>query len=593
MCGIGGSIGSISGRTVKKVELESLMAALKHRGPDGTGFWFDRTNQLSLGHNRLSINDLSDAGSQPMVNPENNEVLVFNGEIYNFLELRAELITLGYRFRSKTDTEVLLYALGQWGLGALNRIEGMYAFALWRPRHQELLLVRDPMGIKPLYVWRSGGDGLVFASEVKAFFVMPEFSGLLDPQALRQFLEFGYTFDEQRTCLLGVEKIPPGHFLSVSPSEPNGRLNRYYVPANRFDETVQPPSEDQLYETLSDVVRQHLIADVPIGLLLSGGLDSSLLAAMAARHTQVKTISMGFSDSKLDERPYAQFVADYLKTDHQSIILTPKEIQSGLPEAIRCFDDLFADWGTISTRLLYQRCRELGIKAVIVGEGSDEIFGGYDVFRRSYSRLPTDLWLFHLYRHYAGRRHGRLFRRFRDVMRSNLRESRGDRFDAIRLFESRQQLPNNYVMKVDKASMAASVEARVPFLDRRVAALAYRSPGNLLLSPNNEKIMLRNMAAKYALLPEQATKRRKVGGSIAADWMDDKFEWRGFTQDIILDSGSWTRELGLLPAMEAYFIQGRSGYRAPHPLSIFRNLAWRLLILELWSKAFRITPHAI
>jgi asparagine synthase (glutamine-hydrolysing) len=265
-------------------------------------------------------------------------------------------------------------------------------------------------------------------------------------------------------------------------------------------------------------------------------------------------------------------------------------VSDSLESAIVCFDDLFADWGTISTRLLYRKCRERGIKVVLVGEGADELFGGYDVFRSSASRAPAAWWLFQLYRHYCGRRYGRYFGAFRALMRNYMDCVNGDRFDAIRLFETRNQLPNNYVMKVDKASMSVSVEARVPYLDQRLAEIAYRIPKNLLLADGTEKSMLRRVARRFQLLPEETLARRKLGGSMAVSWLDEQPAFRSFAKDIILAKGGWTEALGLRWAMEDYFVNGRAGYAFPRAISIFRNLAWRLLILEMWSTAYRVAP---
>jgi asparagine synthase (glutamine-hydrolysing) len=206
--------------------------------------------------------------------------------------------------------------------------------------------------------------------------------------------------------------------------------------------------------------------------------------------------------------------------------------------------------------------------------------------------VPTELWLFQLYRRYSGRRYGRFYGDFRAIMREHLELCEGDRFAAVRLFESRQQLPNNYVMKVDKASMSVSVEARVPYLDRRIADIAYSTPATLLLSQASEKLLLRRMAERYHLLPAETLARRKFGGSMASSWMDEQADWRRNAQEIILDPGGWTQELGLASAMQAYFVGNRFGYRFPHPISIFRNLAWRLLILELWARAYQVSPHA-
>ena len=398
-----------------------------------------------------------------------------------FANCDVDLEAKGYRFRSQSDTEVLLFAFAAWGTECVRHIRGMFAFAIWRPAERALFLFRDPMGIKPLYYWNPPGGGIVFASELKAFLAFPGFRPSLDRRAIGQFLEFGYTFEDDRTILNGVHKLPPGHFLRVRANE-KPELERYFRPEVASDRTAKSGDvEEELHATLDEVTAQHLIADVPVGLLLSGGLDSSLIAALAARQTKVRTFTMGFAHSDLDERAHARRVARHIGSEHEEILIAPQEVTDDLESTIACFDDLFADWGTISTRLLYGKCRERGIKVVLVGEGADELFGGYDVFRSSASRAPADWWLFQLYRSYCGRRYGRYFGAFRALMRDYLNSVDGDRFDAIRLFETRNQLPNNYVMKVDKASMSVSVEARVPYLDQRVAEIAYRIPKNLLL----------------------------------------------------------------------------------------------------------------
>jgi asparagine synthase (glutamine-hydrolysing) len=589
MCGIGGWIGEAAGR-LNEAHLATMMAAIRHRGPDDAGTWISADGTVALGHNRLSIIDLSPGGHQPMTNPNNGDVLSFNGEIYNFRELRRHLETKGHQFRSQSDTEVLLFAFAAWGTECVRYIRGMFAFAIWCQAERALFLFRDPMGIKPLYYWRSPGRVLVFTSEVKALLRVPGFQPSLDRRAIGQFLEFGYTFENDRTILNGVHKVPPGHFLRVRADE-EPELKRYFQPQVASDQTAEPGDfEEELHATLEEVTAQHLIADVPVGLLLSGGLDSSLVAALAARKTTVRTFSMGFAQSNLDERVHARRVARHIGSQHEEILITPREVSDGLESTIAYFDDLFADWGTISTRLLYDNCRKRDIKVVLVGEGADELFGGYDVFRSSESRAPVDWWLFQLYRHYCGRRYGRYFAAFRALMREYLNSVHGDRFDAVRLFETRNQLPNNYVMKVDKASMSVSVEARVPYLDQRVAEIAYRIPKGLLLADGTEKNVLRRVARRFQLLPEETLARPKLGGSIAASWLDEQPAFRSFARDIILAGGGWTEALGFEQAMVDYFINNRAGYNFPRAVSIFRNLAWRLLILEMWSSAHRVAP---
>jgi asparagine synthase (glutamine-hydrolysing) len=300
---------------------------------------------------------------------------------------------------------------------------------------------------------------------------------------------------------------------------------------------------------------------------------------------------MGFADSDLDERAHGERVARHIGSEHEEILITADEIGRDLELTVPYFDDLFADWGTISTRLLYRKCRERGIKVVLVGEGADELFGGYGSFRVA-QQGPTHWWLLKLYQWYAGRRYGSFFRSFRRIMRDALERVDGERFGAVRLFESLHQLPNNYVMKVDKASMSVSVEARVPYLDQRIAEIAYRVPGERLLADRTEKRILRDIARGHGLLPEETVTRRKAGGSLAMNWMDDQPKFRRFAQDIILGRGGWTEELGLVPAMTNYFVKNRPGYPFPHAISIFRNLAWRLLILEMWSSFYGLSPRA-
>jgi asparagine synthase (glutamine-hydrolysing) len=567
-----------------------MLDAISARGPDDTGTHIDEVSGVALGHNRLSIIDLTPGGHQPMVNPANGDVLTFNGEIYNFRELRHELEAKGYLFRSQSDSEVLLQAFAAWGAECVRYIRGMFAFAIWRPAKRALFLFRDPMGIKPLYYWNLSGGGIVFASELKALLAFPGFRPSLDRRAIGQFLEFGYTFEDDRTILSGVHKLPPGHFLRVCANE-KPELQRYFHPEVASARAAKVGDiEEELLATLDAVTAQHLIADVPVGLLLSGGLDSSLIAALAARQTTVRTFTMGFAQSNLDERAHARRVAEHIGSEHEEILIRPQEVSDGLESTITCFDDLFADWGTISTRLLYKKCRERGIKVVLVGEGADELFGGYDVFRSSDSQAPVDWWLFQLYRRYCGRRYGRYFGTFRALMRDYLNSVNRDRFDAIRLFETRNQLPNNYVMKVDKASMSVSVEARVPYLDQRVAEIAHRIPKSLLLAEGTEKLILRRVARRFQLLPEETLTRPKLGGSMAACWLDEQPAFRNFAKGIILARGGWTEALGLRPAMEDYFVNNRAGYSFPRAIGIFRNLAWRLLILEMWSSAYRVAP---
>lgn len=590
MCGISGVL--TSAESPLRETLERMADALRHRGPDDRGYFEDPEAHLGLAHNRLSILDLTAAGHQPMTSRDGRIALVYNGEVYNFRELRQELEASGHAFHSRCDTEVVLRAYEQWGSECVTRFQGMFALAVWDGRRRELFLARDPLGMKPLYYTTSveGAPGFFFASELKAFRAVPGFRPRMEPESLASFMEFGYVFDSHRTAFRDVFKLPPGHTLVVRKGGRAEPPRPYHVLPWRADEVAAGDPDlrrDELRDALETVVEQHLVADVPVGILLSGGLDSGLIAALAARHAAVTTLSMGFARASFDERPFARQVARHIGSDHHEIEITPEEVRENLEETVPVFDDLFDDWGTVSTRLLYRKCRERGIKVVLVGEGADELFGGYPVFRTAATaRGPAPWRLLRLWHHYGNRRYGRTLFPFFDLLRGFLRESGGDAFHAVRRFEIRHQLPNQYEMKVDKASMSVSVEARAPYLDRRIADLACRLPASMLLRESRNKAVLREIAQERNLLPPEICDRRKFGASMAMTWMDDDPGFRARAREIVLDSPAvWTDFLGLRRAMEDYFDRGRQGYAFPHPLSLFRVLAWRLMQVELWGRA--------
>lgn len=590
MCGISGWQISSSLTEKYNPQAEKFTLTQKHRGPDSTGSFHSRNGQVYLGHNRLSIVDLSDAGNQPMFS-DAGDTMILNGEIYNYRALKAELKAKGHRFKSESDSEIVLKSYLEWGLSFTSRIKGMYAIAIWSEASNTIHLFRDPLGIKPLYYWTlPNNKGVVFASELRSFLSLSEFKASVSRTGLSQYLEFGYSIDPVNTIFDDVKKLQPGHRVEVR----NGAVSqqkRFYIP--ELETTVEATSldlEESLYQTLSEVVKEHLAADVPVGLLLSGGLDSSLIAAIASKHEKIHTFSMGFSDSAIDERPFARTVSEYIGSEHKEILIQPDEVLTDLSKTAAHFDDIFADWGMISTRLLYSKCKEHGIKVVLVGEGSDELFGGYDIFKHSLnsSWSPIDWKLFKLYRQYSGRRYGRHFSQFRAQMKLYLSQCNNDLFSAIRLFETRNQIPNNYVMKVDKASMSVSIEARTPFLDARVANIAYTIPRDKLILEQDEKLILKSMSKRYELLPDEILNRRKFGAGIATNWIEDSPSFKQYARDIILAPNSCVDELDLRDAMERYFDHGQTGYAFPSSISLFGNLAWRLLILSLWSNALGV-----
>jgi asparagine synthase (glutamine-hydrolysing) len=538
-----------------------------------------------------------------MFGEDRRVALTFNGEIYNFLDLRRQLVDAGHRFVSRTDSEVLVHGYEEWGGQVVDRLHGMFAFALWDDREKSLFLARDPMGMKPLYYWRSPSGGFYFASEVKGFLSLSGFEARVNRRTLRQYLEANFIYDLHETSLEGVFKLPAGHQLTVlgKDLEPGTWLTpaRYFIspPVRQWD---GDPSDadaraDRLFDVMDAVVAEHLNADVPVGLLLSGGLDSSLVAALASRRQQIRTISMGFADSSIDERPFGRMVAEHVGSIHQEVLIRPEELTADLEEAVWCVDDLFGDWGVISTRLLYRKCREAGVKVVLVGEGSDELFGGYVQHTWGAEVNGGRAWLsraLRLYQGYSGRRWGATLPEFLQTLWDVRRETARDGFGMVRLFECRHQLPNCYNMKVDKASMSVSVEARVPFLDDRVAREAMALPQALLLREGTNKHLLRRMAERHGLLPKAIHERPKFGASIAAAWIDAAPGFRQFARDVVLDPGGWAQPLGLRTAMEDYFLKHRHGYRFPRSVSIFSIVAWRLLMLNLWSRRY-LAPRSV
>ncbi|MGE0641495.1 MAG: asparagine synthase (glutamine-hydrolyzing), partial [Thermoanaerobaculia bacterium] len=582
MCGIAGWIAP-AGEAADVEALRALARAIAHRGPDDRGEFLSPDGGVGLAHLRLSIIDLSAASHQPMVERERGLVLVYNGELYNFRELRTELEGLGQRFATSGDTEVVLRAFAAWGEGCFARFAGMFALAIWDERAERLWLARDATGMKPLYFHERRGGGVLFASEVKAFLELPGFSPEANRASLSQFLEFGYVFDGDATMLQGVRKVLPGEVIEVGRSGIRRRFRHFEPPpVERDDRRSGDDRAAELHDTLGRVVREHLIADVPVGLLLSGGIDSSLVAAYAARDARLTTVTMAFADSAVDEREPARRVAQFLGTDHHEVEIRPQEIADEIVDDAWIFDDLFADWGTVSTRILYRKFRGLGFKVALVGEGSDELFGGYPIFEQTEPEKGSGLFRqFRLYQRYAGQRFGSQFGAFRRILREYRRAVGGGLFEAIRRFEAERQLPNNYVMKVDKASMSVSLEARAPFLDRRIAGIAYRTPREWLLRDGENKWLLREVARRNGLLPPEISSRAKFGASIAASWIEQVPSFRDLARDVVLDRGGWVDELGLRPQMERFFA-GESGDPWPRRDSVDNHHARRLLLLYLW-----------
>lgn len=516
MCGIFGIVGKNQRKNAEK-----SLNAIKHRGPDDEGQYQDEN--IFLGFRRLSIIDLSHRGHQPMTNEDSTIWLIFNGEIYNFQELKNQLSSK-HKWKSHTDTEVLIHGYEEWGIDRLlQKLSGMFAFCLYDKNKRITYLARDRIGKKPLYYYQNK-ETLAFSSETKAFFKLSNFDFQIDQDMFNLWMGFPYLPENNKTIIRNVFKVPPASYLTVS-IDGKIQLKKYWqLPQKKLNINFQT-AQHNLENLLIDAVTKRLISDVPVGVLLSGGIDSSLITAMAAKYSKkkVKTINISFENSAINETSYAQIVADYYKTDHLNLSLKIDDVYGEFKSNIDIYDDLStADSGLFSEFLLSKKIREAGIKVVLVGEGADEIFAGYSWFQLSqypFRLLPqtTKAWLYY----YSIMRSlpNKNFFHYSNYLDNKLNENNQSFLKKIQAYEIKYSLPNHYCMKVDKATSAASIEARAPYMDYRVVEFASQIPDKYLLNSNfyspresNEKYILRKIAEKY--LPQAITSRKKKGGML-------------------------------------------------------------------------------
>jgi asparagine synthase (glutamine-hydrolysing) len=557
MCGIAGLV-LPAGRRAEEAAVRELTDAIVHRGPDSGGAWAG--DNVALGNRRLSIVDLSPAGDQPQGNEDGSVQLTFNGEVYNFRELTAELKARGHVFRSRSDTEAVVHGWEEWGEGIVPRLRGMFAFALFDRRAGRLLLARDRTGKKPLY-WSAGAAGLVFASEIKALFRHPAVSRELDLAALGEYMVYGATA-EPRTAYAAVRALPPGCYalVATAAARPAPVVHRYW----RFEPRPEPDLDeasflDELDGVLSEAVRLRMLADVPVGAFLSGGVDSSLIVGMMARHApgRVATYTIGFEEEGWNEAPSARAVAEHLGTDHHEATVTADAVAL-LPELVGIYDEPFGDPSAIPTWHVSRMTRR-DLKAALSGDGGDELFLGYrrhaeclalDRLGRLLGpagraaagwagrRLPTGSW--------AGRGLDRLSRRGFDLyhhalgwsvvylsllgpevaaalggpagQRAAAAFARGEGLSFLgrcRATDLETWLPDQILVKADRASMANSLELRCPLLDQEVVELAARLPPERQIVRGQGKRLLRRLAARY--VPAPLLDRPKRGFGIPLD----------------------------------------------------------------------------
>ncbi len=561
MCGIAGIVNA-SDRPADRILIGRMIETLRHRGPDASGIWI-ADHGAGLGHARLSIIDLA-TGNQPMLSADGSLAIVFNGEIFNYLELRAELVRKGRRFATGSDTEVILQMYEEEGEACVARFNGDWAFAIWDSRRRRLFLSRDRAGVRPLFYATTPGGSLVFGSEVKAVLCHPEIERSIDIEALDQVFTFWCTL-APKTLFTGVHELPPGHNMVFEAGRT--RIWPYWQVA--FDDTGaridEKESAGELLELLTDATRLRLRSDVPVGAYLSGGLDSSVTTALVNHISgdRLRSFSVRFDDLEFDEGAWQGEVVQHLGTEHQSIGCSYDDIARVLPEVVRHAEKPILRTAPAPLFLLSQLVRDAGYKVVLTGEGADEFLGGYDIFkeakiRRFWARAPQsrcrplllerpypymknlhaqpEAWRRRFFRVDAADLDSPFFSHlprweltswsklfFSDELKSRLaahdvqREAREllprayagwDGMSQAQYLEATMLLPG-YILSSqgDRMSMAHSVEGRFPFLDHRVIEFAVRLPPQLRMKALNEKYLLKRAAGH--LVPESVSKRPK------------------------------------------------------------------------------------
>lgn len=545
MCGITGIIGPKNEEVVKK-----MAEAIRHRGPDDDGFYSD--DLVSLGMRRLSIIDVS-GGSQPIESSNGRYLIFFNGEIYNYKEIKKELGE--YQFKTASDTEVVLAGYEKWGSEVLGKLRGMFAFAIYDKVEGKVFLARDYFGIKPLYFLLDESSGAVkaFSSEIKSFFTVPDFRPEVSDEAVFNYLSFQYNPCDE-TFLKGVFKLPPAHFMIINAKTGATKSGRYWRFKFERDETLdESQAKAEILETMRDSVEHHMIADVPVGSFLSGGIDSSIIATLMSQRLaelgsgsrpnvsrqKVKTFTVGFGS--VSEGPEAKETSDPLGTDHREIRVGAREYFQALPSVAWHFDEPVADPSAVGLYFLAKEASK-HVKVVLSGEGSDELFGGYNIYlepfaRRKISWLPRPLLKILASLPLRGRNYARrallsieesyignakifgddeiekLWRgESQNTFNLSLMFAQVKRFsDSVKMqyIDIHTWLIGDILAKADKMTMAHSLELRVPFLDIKVASLAERLPDNLKWRGSTTKYALRE--AFKEILPESARTRRKLG----------------------------------------------------------------------------------
>lgn len=623
MCGIAGFVYR-DARPVDRGLLKTMTDAIVHRGPDGEGFY--ARNGCGLGHRRLAIIDL-EGGAQPISNEDDSLWTVFNGEIYNFVQLRADLEERGHVFKTHCDTEVLLHLYEEHGAAMVSKLRGMFSFAIWNEKTRELFLARDRAGKKPLY-WFEDRDGIYFASELKALYTLPNAPREIDPEAIELYLAY-QSIPGEKTIFRGIRRLPPASTLSWSPGT-GARSEKYWeLDWSRKTDLSYEDAKRRLLELIRDSVKARLVADVPLGAFLSGGVDSSVVvAAMAEFSSRVRTFSIGFPQRDFDETSYARIVAKKFGTEHEEFTVSPDALAI-LPKLVRHYDQPYADSSALPTYYVSEMTRR-SVKVALNGDGGDEFFGGYDRYRAALVQRLYDVFtprfarrgLERATRHFPeGSKNRSIIRKIRrfaaagsldteafnvrlfeffdrsareelyapeflnrlrgynadDYLLSLTRAGAEDPVDRILRADTLMYLPDTLLVKVDIASMAVSLEARSPLLDTEIMEFAASLPRSWKVGLFSSKRILKE--AHHGILPHEILYRKKMGFAVPlSHWFRN--ELYGYIQDVLLDDASLSRGYFRRTSIVRMIEEHRSG-RINHA-----NRLWALLMLELWHKEF-------
>jgi len=631
MCGICGIVYADRSRAVSEVLIERMNFVQRHRGPDDFGVWVKEN--VGLGQARLSIIDLSPLGHQPMCNENGTVWITFNGEIYNFMEIREKLLARGHQFRSRTDSEVILHLWEEKGPRMVADLHGMFAIALWDDRQKTLFLARDRMGKKPLF-YADLPDRIVFGSEIKAILQDPEFRPEPDLEAIHYYLAY-QSVPSPYSAFKGVKKLPPAHYLLAR----NGQVEvkRYWNLSYRDKLRVESEAAErdlqvEIIERLREAVKLRLISDVPLGAFLSGGIDSSIVVALMAglMDQPVKTFSIGFSEDEYNELPYARMVAERYQTEHHEFIVTP-DAQAIFPQLIWHYNEPFADSSAIPTYYVSKLARE-HVTVVLTGDAGDENFAGYpryqtkgeyepdfgpayptvlqrlfnpaaDVRLRPFLARGKPGWrdlqrmrdlkclryfyysrITHFHEGYQQQLYtpeffNKLDGKFTvDVMLEKYRQSRtSDFIDSTLYTDLNLYLPDTLMTKTDIAGMTHSLEARMPLLDHQFLEFVARIPSGLKLKDGLiSKYIFKKAVEPY--LPEEVIYRRKMGFGVPIDhW------FRGELKEMVLDTLLSQRAIQRGYFQRPYIENMLEGHLAGES---WQYLIWNLLMLELWHQMF-------